>query len=145
MDYDQETTDFFRWKVEYKQSELSSIIKEKSRIDFGDITDLIPVVRGASARLIRLKIIGNKKTLTIGKELEIRRVLSKSHLYSSAFVVDKVIDKKDVPSKFIIRGAGWGHGVGLCQIGGAVMAAEGYQFDEILLHYFSGAKIKKIY
>ena len=145
MDYDQETMDFFRWKVEYKQSELSSIIKEKSGIDFGDIIDLIPIERGASARLIRLKIIGSKKTLTIGKELEIRRVLSKSHLYSSAFVVNKVIDKKDIPSKFILRGAGWGHGVGLCQIGGAVMAAEGYQFDEILLHYFSDAKIKKIY
>ena len=145
IDYDQETVDFFRWKVEYKQAELSSIIKEKSGIDFGDILDLIPVERGASARLIRLKIVGSKKTLTIGKELEIRRVLSKSHLYSSAFVVDKILDKIEAPVKFIIHGAGWGHGVGLCQIGGAVMAAQGYQFDEILLHYFSGAKIKKIY
>ncbi|MEJ2505682.1 MAG: SpoIID/LytB domain-containing protein, partial [Ignavibacteriaceae bacterium] len=145
IDYDQETVDFFRWKVEYKQAELSSMIKEKSGIDFGDILDLIPVERGASARLIRLKIVGSKKTLTIGKELEIRRVLSKSHLYSSAFVVDKILDKIEAPVKFIIHGAGWGHGVGLCQIGGAVMAAQGYQFDEILLHYFSGAKIKKIY
>jgi len=145
IDYDQETVDFFRWKVEYKQAELSSMIKEKSGIDFGNILDLVPVERGASARLIKLKIIGTKKTLTIGKELEIRRVLSKSHLYSSAFVVDKILDKKEVPVKFIIYGAGWGHGVGLCQIGGAVMAAKGYQFDEILLHYFSGAKIKKIY
>ncbi|MCG6914271.1 SpoIID/LytB domain-containing protein [bacterium BMS3Abin03] len=145
IDYDQETVDFFRWKVEYKQAELSSIIKEKSGIDFGDILDLIPVERGASARLIRLKIVGSQKTLTIGKELEIRRVLSKSHLYSSAFVVDKILDKIEAPVKFIIHGAGWGHGVGLCQIGGAVMAAQGYQFDEILLHYFSGAKIKKIY
>ena len=145
IDYDQETVDFFRWKVEYKQAELSSMIKEKSGIDFGDILDLIPVERGASARLIRLKIVGSQKTLTIGKELEIRRVLSKSHLYSSAFVVDKILDKIEAPVKFIIHGAGWGHGVGLCQIGGAVMAAQGYQFDEILLHYFSGAKIKKIY
>jgi len=145
IDYDQETVDFFRWKVEYKQAELSSMIKEKSGIDFGNILDLVPVERGASARLIKLKIIGTKKTLTIGKELEIRRVLSKSHLYSSAFVVDKILDKKEVPVKFIIYGAGWGHGVGLCQIGGAVMAAKGYQFDEILLHYFSGAKVKKIY
>jgi len=145
IDYDLETSDFFRWKVEYKQAELSSIIKEKSGFDFGDILDIIPIERGASARLIKLKIVGTKKTLTIGKELEIRRILSKSHLYSSAFVVDKIPDKKDVPSKFIISGAGWGHGVGLCQIGGAVMAEKGYQFDEILLHYFSNAKIKKIY
>ena len=145
IDYDQETTDFFRWKVEYKQAQLAAIIKEKSGIDFGDILDLIPVERGVSSRLIKLKIVGSKKVLTIGKELEIRRVLSKSHLYSSAFVVDKVLDKKDFPTKFIIRGAGWGHGVGLCQIGAAVMAEKGYQFDEILLHYFSNAKIKKIY
>lgn len=145
IDYDQETQDFFRWTVEYKQAELAAITKEKSGIDFGDILDLIPVERGASSRLIKLKIVGSKKVLTIGKELEIRRVLSKSHLYSSAFVVDKILDKNDFPTNFIIRGAGWGHGVGLCQIGGAVMAEKGYQFDEILLHYFSNAKIKKIY
>lgn len=145
MDYDQKTTDFYRWKMEYTQKELSELIKEKSGIDFGDILDLIPVERGYSARLIKLKIVGSKKTLTIGKELEIRRTLSKSHLYSSAFVVDKEMGENGIPSKFILTGAGWGHGVGLCQIGAAVMGEQGYSFDEILLHYFRGAKLKKIY
>ncbi len=145
IDYDQETTNFFRWRVEYTQSELAAIIKDKSGIDFGDILDLIPVERGSSSRLIKLKIVGSKKSLTVGKELEIRRILSKNHLYSSAFIVDKILDKNDLPKKFILHGAGWGHGVGLCQIGGAVMAEKGHQFDEILLHYFSNVTIKKIY
>jgi SpoIID/LytB domain protein len=145
IDYDQETTNFFRWDVEYKQDELAEIIKTKSGIDFGNILDLIPVERGSSSRLIKLRIVGTKKSLIIGKELEIRRILSPKHLYSSAFVVDKVGTKDNVPEKFILHGAGWGHGVGLCQIGGAVMAEIGYQFDEILLHYFSNVKIKKIY
>lgn len=145
IDYDQETTNFFRWRVEYTQNELAAIIKDKSGIDFGDILDLIPVERGSSARLIKLRIVGTKKSLTVGKELEIRRILSTKHLYSSAFIVDKVIGKNDIPEKFILHGAGWGHGVGLCQIGGAVMAEKGYQFDEILLHYFSNVTIKKIY
>ncbi|MCH7964774.1 MAG: SpoIID/LytB domain-containing protein [Bacteroidetes bacterium] len=145
IDYDQETTNFFRWRVEYTQKELAAIIKDKSGIDFGDILDLIPVERGSSARLIKLRIVGTKKSLTVGKELEIRRILSKNHLYSSAFMVDKIIGKNDMPKKFILHGAGWGHGVGLCQIGGAVMAEKGYQFDEILLHYFSNVTIKKIY
>ena len=143
VDYDRETKDFFRWKVEYSQEELSSIIKEKSGVDFGNIIDLIPVERGYSARLVKLKIVGTKKTLTIGKELEIRRILSKSHLYSSAFVVQK--SGENVPDKFIFYGAGWGHGVGMCQIGAAVMAEKGYNFDEILLHYFKNAGLKKIY
>lgn len=143
VDYDRETKDFFRWKVEYTQQELSSIIKEKSGIDFGDIVDLIPVERGESSRIVKLKIIGTKKSLTIGKELEIRRILSKSHLYSSAFVVEKMGEK--IPERFIFRGAGWGHGVGLCQIGAAVMAERGYNFDEILLHYFKNSELKKIY
>ncbi|MCU7493287.1 MAG: SpoIID/LytB domain-containing protein [Ignavibacteria bacterium] len=143
--FDQKTTDFYRWKVEYTQEEISKLIKEKSGIDFGDIVDLIPVERGYSARLIKLKIVGTKKTLTIGKELEIRRILSPSHLYSSAFVVDKQEVNNGVPGKFILTGAGWGHGVGLCQIGAAVMGEMGYSFDEILLHYFRGAKLKKIY
>ena len=145
LDFDQETTDFYRWKVEYTQEEISNLIKEKSGIDFGEILDLIPIERGASARLIKLKIIGTKKTLIIGKELEIRRILSKSHLYSSAFVVRKVVKNNKVPEKFILSGAGWGHGVGLCQIGAAVMASKGYNFDEILLHYFSNAKLFKLY
>ena len=139
VDYDRETKDFFRWKVEYSQEELSSIIKEKSGVDFGNIIDLIPVERGYSARLVKLKIVGTKKTLTIGKELEIRRILSKSHLYSSAFVVQK--SGENVPDKFIFYGAGWGHGVGMCQIGAAVMAEKGYNFDEILLHYFKNAEL----
>jgi len=143
VDYDRETRDFYRWKIEYEQNELAQIIQDKTGIDFGDIIDLIPVERGKSARLVRLKIIGTKKTLIIGKELEIRRVLSKSHLYSSAFVVEKAGD--DIPTKFILSGAGWGHGVGLCQIGAAVMAEMGYNFDEILLHYFSDASLKRIY
>jgi SpoIID/LytB domain protein len=145
LDYDQETKDFYRWKVEYSQTELSNLIKEKLNMDFGEIVDLIPVERGYSARLIKLKIVGTKKSLIIGKELEIRRVLSPSHLYSSAFYVEKENLKDGIPQKFILRGAGWGHGVGLCQIGAAVMAEQGYQFDEILIHYFPNAKIKRIY
>ncbi|MEO8398231.1 MAG: SpoIID/LytB domain-containing protein [Ignavibacteriaceae bacterium] len=145
LDFDQETTDFFRWKIEYAQNELSQLIKEKSQVDFGEILDLVPIERGASSRLIKLKIIGTKKILTIGKELEIRRILSPSHLYSSAIVVEKKDIKNKVPQKFIISGAGWGHGVGLCQIGAAVMAAKGYNFDEILLHYFSNARLVQLY
>lgn len=145
LDYDQETKDFYRWKVDYSQSELSNLLKEKLGIDFGNIIDLIPVERGYSARLIKLKIVGTKASLIIGKELEIRRVLSPSHLYSSAFFVEKENLVEGIPQKFILRGAGWGHGVGLCQIGAAVMAEQGYQFDEILIHYFPNARIKKIY
>ncbi|MCU0331947.1 MAG: SpoIID/LytB domain-containing protein [Ignavibacteriaceae bacterium] len=143
VDYDRETKDFFRWKVEYTQDELSSLIKEKSGIDFGNIIDLVPVERGESARLVKLKIVGTSKTLTVGKELEIRRLLSKTHLYSSAFIVEKI--GKNIPEKIILYGAGWGHGVGLCQIGAAVMAEMGYNFDEILLHYFKNSELKKIY
>ena len=145
LDFDQETKDFYRWKVEYSQKELSDIIKTKSNIDFGEIIDLVPVKRGDSSRLIKLKIIGTKKTLIIGKELEIRRILSQSHLYSSAIIIDKYDIKNNIPQKFIISGAGWGHGVGFCQIGAAVMASIGHQFDEIVLHYFKDAKLKKIY
>ena len=145
LDFDQETKDFYRWKVEYSQKELSGIIKSKSNIDFGEIIDLVPVERGDSSRLIKLKIIGTKKILTIGKELEIRRILSPSHLYSSAIIIDKNDIQNNIPQKFVISGAGWGHGVGLCQIGASVMASIGHQFDEILLHYFKDAKLKKIY
>lgn len=145
LDYDQQTKDFYRWKTEYTQAEISEIIKTKSGIDFGNIIDLIPVERGASSRLIKLKIVGTLKSLTIGKELEIRRILSNSHLYSSAFVVEKTMGSNGLPEKFILYGSGWGHGVGLCQIGAAVMSALGFQFDEILLHYFRNAELKKIY
>ncbi len=145
LEYDQETSDFYRWKVSYSQKEMSELIKKKSGIDFGDIIDLIPVKRGTSARLVKMKIVGNKKTLTIGKELEIRRLLSASHLYSSAIVIEKFDLVEGIPQRFLIYGAGWGHGVGLCQIGAAVMAARGHMFDEILLHYFKDSKLKKIY
>jgi stage II sporulation protein D len=145
LDYDQETKDFYRWRVEYTQSQISDLIQRKSGFDFGMIKDLVPVERGFSSRIIKLKIAGTKKTLTIGKELEIRRTLSESHLYSSAFIVEKFGELDGVPEKFLLHGAGWGHGVGLCQIGAAVMAEQGYQFDEILVHYFKDAKLKKIY
>ncbi|MFA5330628.1 MAG: SpoIID/LytB domain-containing protein [Prolixibacteraceae bacterium] len=144
-DYDQETTDFYRWKVSYSQAVLAELIQRKSGREFGHILDLIPVERGKSGRLTKLKIVGSKRTLTIGKELEIRKTLSESHLYSSAFVVDKQDIVDGVPGEFILTGAGWGHGVGLCQIGAAMMGAKGYTYDEILLHYFRGASIEKVY
>lgn len=144
--YDQETTDFYRWKVDYTQAEISKLVRERSGEDYGDIVDLIPIARGTSGRLYKLKIVGTKKTLTIGKELEIRRTLSPSHLYSSAFVIEKgENDANGLPSTFTLKGAGWGHGVGLCQIGAAVMGAKGYPYEEILLHYFIDATIKKLY
>lgn len=144
--YDQETTDFYRWKVTYTQEELSALILKRSGIDYGHILDLIPIARGTSGRLYKLKIVGTRQILTIGKELEIRRTLSPSHLYSSAFVVDKEeISPEGIPGRFILTGAGWGHGVGLCQIGAAVMGEEGYTYDAILLHYYTGAGIEKLY
>ena len=143
--YDQETTDFYRWKIEYKQDELSELILKRSGIDYGQILDLIPVERGTSGRLVKLKIRGSKRTMTIGKELEIRRTLSTSHLHSSAFVIDKADIVDDVPGRFILTGAGWGHGVGLCQIGAAVMGEQGYPYDTILLHYYIGATIDILY
>ena len=145
--YDQETTDFYRWRVCYSQQELSELIHKRSGIEFGKIIDLIPVERGTSGRLVRLKIVGTLRTLIIGKELEIRRTLSSSHLYSSAFVVDKEYkeDEKEIPSRFILTGSGWGHGVGLCQIGAAVMGEQGYKYKEILSHYYPGRAIEQQY
>jgi len=142
-DYDQETNDFYRWKVVYDQDELSELVKTRSGVDFGTILDLIPLERGTSGRLIRLKIIGTLKTMVIGKELEIRKTLSRSHLYSSAFIVEKQI--ADDKTSFILHGAGWGHGVGLCQIGAAVMGSKGYTYQQILTHYFPGAGLEKRY
>ena len=144
-DYDQETSDFYRWTVDYSQQEITQLLRSRLGIDFGQVVDLIPVERGTSGRLCRLKVVGTKKTLVIGKELEIRRALSQTHLYSSAFVIDKsgVID--GIPQHFRLTGAGWGHGVGLCQIGAAVMGEKGYHYDEILLHYYPGATINKTY
>ncbi len=144
--YDQETTDFYRWTVTYTQDEITKLVKERSGMDYGNIVDLEPIARGTSGRLYKLKIVGTKKTLIIGKELEIRRTLSSSHLYSSAFVVEKgEKDANGLPSTFTLKGAGWGHGVGLCQIGAAVMGAKGYNYEQILLHYFIDAQIKELY
>ena len=143
--YDQETADFYRWKVTYSQAYLSELIHRRSGMDFGQIIDLIPVLRGTSGRIEKLKIVGTRRTFTIGKELEIRRTLSESHLYSSAFVVDKEEIHSDIPQRFVITGAGWGHGVGLCQIGAAVMGAKGYSYGQILTHYFPGANLEKRY
>ena len=145
-DYDQETPDFYRWTVEYSQEQLAKLIQEKTKDDFGQILDLIPLERGKSGRICRLKIVGSKKTFTVGKELEIRRILSETHLYSSAFVVDKKdISPEGMPAKFLLTGAGWGHGVGLCQIGAAMMGEQGYSYDQILLHYYRGANIQELY
>lgn len=144
-DFDQETTDFYRWTQTYSQAEVKQLLEEKLEVQFGDIIDLVPLSRGKSGRIYRLKIVGKERTLIIGKELEIRRALSKSHLYSSAFIVEKADIKDGVPQKFIIKGAGWGHGVGLCQIGAAMMGKQGYRYEEILLHYYKGAEITKAY
>jgi SpoIID/LytB domain protein len=144
-DYDQSSRDFYRWTVRYSQEELADLIRQRSGIDFGHILDLVPVERGESGRLVRLRIIGSKTTMVVGKELEIRRWLSTSHLYSSAFVVQLEELQEGVPQAFVLRGAGWGHGVGLCQIGAAVMASRGYDYGDILAHYFRNARIEKRY
>ena len=143
--FDQETTDFFRWKVEYRREELEEILAAKSGINFGKLLELAPMQRGPSGRIIRLKIVGSEKSVVVGKELEIRRWLSKNHLYSSAFVVRTERDRKGSPTKFILHGAGWGHGVGLCQIGAAVMATKGFAAEEIVKHYFKNAELRRLY
>ena len=143
--FDQETKDFFRWNVVYSREELEELIKSKSGMDFGTLNDLVPVSRGPSGRIFKLKIVGSARTLTVGKELEIRKWLSKSHLYSSAFTVRIERDAKGVAQKFILTGAGWGHGVGFCQIGAAVMASRGIKAEDILKHYFTGAELSKLY
>ena len=138
-DYDQETPDFYNWRVEYTQEEMTELVNRKTKLDLGDIVDLVPLDRGKSGRIWRLQLVGTKRSFTIGKELEIRRALSETHLYSSAFDVEKRA------GRFIIRGRGWGHGVGLCQIGAAMMGEKGYSYDDILLYYYRGADIKRIY
>ena len=149
--YDRETTDFYRWKMEYTQRQLSELISSRLKMDFGDIIDIVPLQRGGSGRITLLKIIGTKKTFTIGKELEIRRTLSRTHLLSSAFVIEKVYKEnikpaeENIPLRFIIHGAGWGHGVGLCQIGAAVMGHNGFSYDQILYHYYPNAQITTLY
>jgi len=143
--FDQETTDFFRWTIRYERKELEEILAAKSGMNFGTLLELVPVQRGPSGRIIKLKIVGSRKSVVVGKELEIRRWLSKSHLYSSAFIVRTERDEKGVPLRFILRGAGWGHGVGLCQIGAAVMATKGFKAEEIVKHYFRNAELRKLY
>lgn len=144
-DFDQTTTDFYRWRVEYSQQEISGLIKKRSGFDFGEIVKLEAVKRGHSSRIIKLKITGTKKTLTIGKELVIRKWLSESHLYSSAFVIDHLDIDDGIPQTIVLTGSGWGHGVGLCQIGAAVMGEKGYSYKEILNHYFRSAELTKLY
>jgi stage II sporulation protein D len=138
-DFDRQTKTFFRWRVEYSRSELEEILREKSGFDFGTLKEIVPITRGPSARISRLKIVGSKRSIIVGKELEIRRWLSRTHLYSSAFVV--MVEA----GRFTFHGAGWGHGVGLCQIGAAVMATKGFSTEKILKHYFKGVEIKKVY
>ena len=143
-DGDRQTQDFLHWQVSYAQEELSRLICQRSGTDFGQIIDLQPLARGASGRIWKLKIVGTLQTLVIGKELEIRRVLSPTHLYSSDFTVEREgISPEGIPARFILHGTGWGHGVGLCQIGAAVMAEQGFRYQDILTHYYPGADIEK--
>ncbi|OHE22524.1 MAG: amidase [Syntrophus sp. GWC2_56_31] len=142
---DRGTIDFSRWQVSYGREELEAMLREKSGIDFGVLHDLVPLERGPSGRIRLLRIAGSKARLAVGKELEIRRWLSPSHLYSSAFIVSATRDPSGIPVRFTLFGAGWGHGVGLCQIGAAVMAEKGYQDEEILRHYFPGTALVKRY
>jgi stage II sporulation protein D len=143
--FDQETTDFFRWHVSYTREELEELLRKKAGVDVGTLMDLVPLQRGPSGRLVRLRIVGTQRTLTVGKDLEIRRWLSPSHLYSSAFIVRTERRDDGVPLRFTLYGAGWGHGVGLCQIGAAVMAVRGFAAEDIVRHYFRGAELRKVY
>lgn len=143
--YDQETADFYRWHIDYTQEELASLIARKTGLRFGKILDLVPLERGKSGRIVRLKIVGTERERVIGKELEIRRTLSESHLKSSAFVVETQQGADGIPQSFHLSGAGWGHGVGLCQIGAAMMGEKGYDHEAILRHYYPGATLKTLY
>ena len=143
--FDQETTDFYRWSVSYSQEELAALLHKRSGLDFGAIQRLEPLARGPSGRVFRLRIVGSRRTVVVGKELEIRRWLSPSHLYSSAFIVEHEGGSGGVPARFTLRGAGWGHGVGFCQIGAAMMATKGFAAERIVQHYFRGAELKKLY
>jgi SpoIID/LytB domain protein len=144
-DFDQETADFYRWRVVIAQAELQEVLRRKLGVDFGAIGRLEPVERGGSGRIVRLRIVGERETMVIGKELEIRRALSPAHLYSSAFVVEADGSPGGVPAQFTLIGAGWGHGVGLCQIGAALMAERGYDYRQILGHYYRGAQLYRLY
>ena len=144
-DVDRETRSFFRWTIECSAGELEEILREKSGFDFGMPQEIVPLRRGPSGRISRLRIVGSKMSMIVGKELEIRRWLSRSHLYSSAFTVAVERNPQGKAEKFVFHGAGWGHGAGLCQIGAAVMASQGSSAEEILKHYFQGVEIRKIY
>lgn len=145
-DYDLETHDFYRWREEYTNARLASLLREKLGTDFGELIALRPLRRGASGRIVELEVSGTKARMIIGKELEIRRALSESHLKSSAFIVRGLdISPRGIPARFELVGAGWGHGVGLCQIGAAIMSARGYGYREIIAHYFKNTKIENIY
>ena len=147
--YDQETVDFYRWTEVYDREDLSALIEERSGISLGQVICLEPLERGQSGRISKLKIVGSERTMVVGKELEIRRILSKSHLKSSAFEVEYLAEdgSRVKPSEnwasLVLKGSGWGHGVGLCQIGAAVMATEGYDYRQILNHYYPGAVLEK--
>ena len=143
-DYDLETQDFHRWEVRYSQSELSDIVRDRSGIDFGRIIELRPVKRGPSYRIYELEIVGTKRRMIVGKELEIRKWLSRTHLYSSAFDVSFTPSPNCGDGEFVLRGRGWGHGVGLCQIGAAVMADKGFTYEQILAHYFPHSTLKTL-
>ncbi len=145
-DYDCETHDFYEWQVVLTQDEAQTYITQHLRIDFGDIKELIPIERGPGGHIVRLKIVGSKRTFTIGKELEIRSALSASHLKSSNFTVElQEVDAAGVPARFLLKGRGWGHGVGMCQIGAAVMGEQGYTYQQILRYYYKNANITTIY
>ena len=144
-DYDQETVDFYRWETSLSQQRLQELLCDRENVDEAEVLDLVPVERGISGRLIKMEIRGTRGNFVIGKELEIRKALSPSHLYSSAIVIEKGRDRNGIPQSFTLKGAGWGHGVGFCQIGAAVMGAGGYSYQAILAHYFTGAELKKLY
>jgi SpoIID/LytB domain protein len=143
--FDQETIDFFRWTVQYRREELEEILYVKSGYDFGTLRDLTPLARGPSGRIVKLRVVGSNRTIVVGKELEIRRWLSRSHLYSSAFVLELERDQSGEIATIAFHGAGWGHGVGLCQVGAAAMCAKGFSAEEVVQHYFRGTQVRRLY
>ncbi len=144
-DYDQETFDFFRWEVNLAQERIQELLRTRVNVDVGQVLDLVALERGTSGRLVKLLVKGTTGNVIIGKELEIRKAFSPSHLYSAAFVAEKGTLHQGIPQSFILKGAGWGHGVGLCQIGAAVMGARGFNYKAILAHYFKGAELNTLY
>jgi len=139
------TQNLFRWEVSYEREELEKLLKQKLQFDVGELVDLKPLKRGASGRLIYLEIVGTKKTVKLGKELQIRRAFSKSHLYSSCFYFINERDKNGKLKRILLKGAGWGHGVGLCQVGATVMALKGFSYENILFHYYKNSKLVKLF